>query len=80
MVVLKRLEAGLYETTDGRYRIDRVDSDDGEGGVSSVWTVTVPPKSEKYRDDNSMWAEIHETDTKRQCVLFLEKELRDSSG
>lgn len=67
---LRRVEAGVYETLDGRWRIERVDSlsEDMTGRreyvTTSCWTITARGGNE--------WTEITERETKRECVAALE--------
>jgi hypothetical protein len=72
---MKRIESGVYETDDGEYRVERVDSL-GEGWsvtkqqyvetTTSVWVVTQRPVN-----PNGEWEEIQEFATKKEAVASL---------
>lgn len=69
---MKRLESGVYETNDGQYRVERVDSL-GEGWsaskqqfvetTTSVWVITQRPVNPRGE-----WEEIEEFATKKAAV------------
>lgn len=68
---LRRIESGLYETPDGRYRVERVDSMGEWDTTSSTWVVTTGG-----RPDDTRWEhEVHEAPTKRACVEWLTRTL-----
>lgn len=73
---MKRIESGVYETEDGKYRVERIDSL-GEGWsvtkqqyvdtTSSVWVITQRPVT-----PNGEWEELQEFATKKAAVEALE--------
>jgi hypothetical protein len=80
---LRRLASGLYETRDGRYRVERVDSL-GEGWsqpkqqyvevTTSVWVITEQPTT-----PGGEWVEISGAHTtKRNAVAWLRKIMEES--
>jgi hypothetical protein len=72
---MKRIESGVYQTNDGQYRVERVDSL-GEGWsvkeqryvetTSSVWVITQRPVT-----PNGEWEELEEFPTKKEAVARL---------
>lgn len=66
-VFMRKVEAGVYETHDGRYRVERVDSLGEWDSTSSVWTVTGP----RPGHPDAEWPELAEAPTKRDAVLRL---------
>ena len=58
---LKKIEAGVYETPDGQYRIERVGSvGEWEDTTTYVWTLS----EWKF----GQWDEIGEAQTRRELV------------
>lgn len=58
---LKKIEAGVYETLDGQYRIERAGSlGEWEDATTYVWTLSVW----KF----GQWDEIGEAQTRRELV------------
>lgn len=76
MAGLRRVESGVYETPDGRYRVERIDSlgeswSNAHGqwveSTSSIWVVTKRPAHEAGE-----WVEVsQEYDRKREAVAAL---------
>jgi hypothetical protein len=73
---MKRIESGVYETPDGRYRIERIDSL-GDGWsesrqqtvlevTTSTWVITERPERAEAE-----WPERGEYPTKRAAVEAL---------
>jgi hypothetical protein len=72
---MKRISSGVYQTNDGQYRVERIDSL-GEGWsvkeqryvetTSSVWVITQRPVT-----PNSEWEELEEFRTKKEAVARL---------
>lgn len=48
---MRRLGAGVYETTDGRFRILRTQHDGPRGGTPQRWEIATPDRSGWVIDD-----------------------------
>lgn len=63
----RRVESGLYESSDGRWQVERIDSYAEWDVAQVVWVVN------EKRDDK--WIEeVHEADTMRECKMWAESQ------
>ena len=68
-LMMRKVEAGVYETLDARYRVERVDSFGEWDATTSTWVITTNPGH-----PNVEWPEVGvERLTKRECVEALER-------
>ena len=64
MMALKRIRPGVYETFDGKYRVEHISLRRYERGHQRIWiTYKAVPRNE--------WEEIYSGLTKKACVEFL---------
>ena len=64
-VKLRKVEAGVYETLDEAYQIQRNEGLDEWDVAKTFWTV------EKMSPTGRSSQELHEAPTKRECVEWL---------